>query len=259
VTAPPRALRLAVIGDPVAHSASPALHRGFLAESGLTGTYEAIRVAAGTGAREITRLRDAGYTGLNVTTPLKEEAYAFVDECDPAALASGAVNTIVFSGSHALGSNTDGIGALGALREAGLANVAGARVLVLGAGPTARAAIVALFAAGARPLVWNRTREKAEHAAEALGATLWDGAAETDVDAVFATLSPGADVACAALRATVARAPIVVDANYADRSTLAAVLGREVVTGLAMLRASARASFDLFCRSIVAEYGSSNA
>ncbi|GAC1306559.1 MAG: hypothetical protein NVSMB21_09480 [Vulcanimicrobiaceae bacterium] len=246
------ALKLAVIGDPVAHSASPALHRAFLVESALRGSYEAIRVRAGDGAREIAALRERGYAGLNVTTPLKEEAYAYVDERDPAALAAGAVNTIAFAGTRARGYNTDGIGAVGALADAGLERLAGARVLVLGAGPTARASVVALTASGARVFVWNRTRERAKALVGATGASLWDGATDGVVDAVFATLAPEARIDDAALRATLVATRVVVDANYADRSTLAATLGREVTTGLAMLRASARASFEIF-RAAVGE------
>ena len=243
------ALKLAVIGDPVDHSASPALHREFLKLAGTSGTYEAIRVGAGTAAHEIARLRAAGYTGLNVTTPLKEEAFAYVDSLDAIARASGAVNTIVFSQRRVRGYNTDGIGALGALKAAGLASVLGARVLVLGAGPTARATIAALVAAGARTFVWNRTVEKAEATSLALGAELWraDGA----VEAVFATLSPGVVLSQGALRSAVVAAPVIVDANYATRSTLGADLGRDVATGMAMLEASARASFDLFCGTVV--------
>jgi shikimate dehydrogenase len=136
-------LKLAVIGDPVAHSRSPEYQRGFLAEAGLSGTYEAIRVAAGTGAARIEALRAAGYLGLNVTTPLKEEAFARADVRDPIATASGAVNTLVL-GTRIDGYNTDGAGALGALADAGLSDPAGRRILVLGAGPTARAVAFAL-------------------------------------------------------------------------------------------------------------------
>lgn len=240
------ALKLAVIGDPVAHSASPELQRGFLAEAGRVGTYEAIRIVAGDGARGIDALRAADYTGLNVTTPLKEEAYAYVDELDAAARAAGAVNTIVFSGARAFGYNTDGIGAVGALRDAGLARLTGARVLVLGAGPTARATVSALVTSRADAFIWNRTRDKAERVARTLGATMWEDSADR-IDAVFATLSPGVEIRDAALFETISKARIVVDANYADRSTLGAKIGRDVVTGIAMLRASARASFELFC------------
>ena len=74
----PPMMRLALIGDPVEHSASPALHRGFLEEAGMDGEYVAIRVARGDGARAIRRLRADGFTGCNVTYPLKEEAFEVV-------------------------------------------------------------------------------------------------------------------------------------------------------------------------------------
>jgi len=125
-------LRLALIGDPVAHSRSPALQRAFLAAAGIEGTYDLIRTATGEAARTIDALRTQGYHGLNVTTPLKEEAFARADWRDANALASGAVNTLVL-GETIEGHNTDGIGALGALADAGLCDVAGARILVLGA------------------------------------------------------------------------------------------------------------------------------
>lgn len=241
-------LKLAVIGDPVAHSASPILHRGFLSEVGVAGTYEAIRVVAGDGARAIEALREAGFRGLNVTTPLKEEAFVRAEIRDPIAQATGAVNTLVL-GPQIRGYNTDGIGTLGALVAAGLADVANSDMLVLGAGPTARAAVAALVAAGARVVVWNRTTAKAAALARDLGARLWgaDLAREVRFAAVFSTLSPHADLADANLRAVLRTVPIAIDANYASRATLGASLGRtDVRDGAAMLAASARASFELF-------------
>jgi hypothetical protein len=168
----PRALKLAVIGDPVAHSASPDLHRGFLAEANIEGTYEAIRVALGTGAATIDALRARGYTGLNVTTPLKEEAFARADERDPAALAAGSVNTLIL-GKRIAGYNTDGLGAIGALHERGLVDIIGKRILVLGAGPTARSCVASFTARGARATIWNRTAAKAAEIAHVLGARAW--------------------------------------------------------------------------------------
>jgi shikimate dehydrogenase len=241
------ALRLAVIGDPVAHSASPELHRGFLRAAALDGTYEAIRVAAGEGARALDRLRAQGFAGINVTTPLKEEAFAYCSAHDDVARASGSVNTVVFVRDAARGHNTDGDGALGALRVAlATDNVAGASILILGAGPTARAAALALRVAGARVSLWNRTLARAEAAAERARVALWRPGER--VDAVLSALAPHADIADADLRAAILATLVVVDANYGPRATLAASLGRPVTDGRAMLEASARASFALFAR-----------
>jgi shikimate dehydrogenase len=237
-------LKLAVIGDPIAHSASPGLHRAFLAAAHLAGTYEAIRVAAGAGAHAIAELRAAGYTGLNVTTPLKEEAFAASQERDAAAVAAGSVNTLVF-GDRISGYNTDGVGAVGALAARGLVDLAGRRILVLGAGPTARSCVVSFVAHGAQTFVWNRTASKAAGIAEALGAQVWpaDGAPP---DAVLAALPPNALPDDPALVRTLLATPIVIDANYGERATLGLALGRDVTDGSEMLRASARASFDRF-------------
>ena len=236
--------KFAVIGDPVAHSRSPAYHRGFLAEAGLKGTYEAIRVEAGAGAARINALRAAGYLGLNVTTPLKDEAFARADVLDAAAAASGAVNTLVL-GARIAGYNTDGAGALAALSEAGLREPAGKRVLLLGAGSTARAVAFALAQAHAEVYLWNRTAARAVALAQASGARLWPSTG--GVDAVYSTLPPEAAIDDARVRRALADAALVIDANYGERATLGAHVGRsDVHDGGAMLRASARASFAIF-------------
>ena len=236
-------LRLAVIGDPVAHSASPVLHRGFLAEAGLPGTYEAIRVPAGEGARAIAALRAQGYHGLNVTTPLKEEAYALARWRDPVSLATGSVNTLVF-GEHIEGYNTDGFGTLGALDNAGLLDLAGTRILILGAGPTARAAAVTLVAADVAVFIWNRTAERAEALARELDAHTFETGLH--FDAVFAALPPEATIVDPLLLPVILDAPIFIDANYGERATLARSLGRSGLDGSSMLEHSARASFELW-------------
>jgi shikimate dehydrogenase len=235
-------LRLALIGDPVAHSVSPALHREFLTASGRSGTYEAIRVPAGEAARVLEELAVGGYRGVNVTTPLKEEAFARCERRDAAAGASGSVNTVLFEGGELRGHNTDGTGAVEALLTAG--GLAGGVVLVLGAGPTARAAAYALRALGVRVVLWNRTRARAEAACGALDLEMWRPGMRPD--AVFSALAPMSSPDDDELRRAIVAAPVVVDANYGPRATLAATLARPVIDGLTMLRASARASFELF-------------
>jgi shikimate dehydrogenase len=238
-------MRLAVIGDPVAHSRSPVLHREFLAEANLIGTYEALRVPAGEGGVAIERLRDAGYRGVNVTTPLKEEAFARCERCDALAVASGSVNTVVFEQGLIAGYNTDGAGVLAGMTSALGDDLRGRIVLVLGTGPTGRAAIRALLDAGVDVVIWNRTSERARDVARTLGARMWiDG---QPIDAVFSALPPNPHFG-ETLRSALTTALVVIDANYAERATLAEQLERPVVSGLGMLEASARASFELFRR-----------
>jgi shikimate dehydrogenase len=240
-------MRLAVIGDPVDHSRSPELHHAFLTDTNLPGSYERITVRAGEGARSIDALRAQGYLGLNVTTPLKEEAFARADSHDEMALATGSVNTLLFSRTIA-GYNTDGAGTLGVLSDAGLRGFAGARVLVLGAGPTARSAIVALRLAGAHVWLWNRTGDRAKAIARVFAARTFAG--DTAFDAVFSALPPDVTPNDTALVQSLHDTPIFVDANYGARATLAAALGRGGVDGTRMLEHSARASFDLWRASL---------
>jgi shikimate 5-dehydrogenase len=239
---PVQPLRLGLIGDPVDHSRSPELYRAFLAEAGLAGTYATVRVPTGEGAVAIARLRNDGFTGLNVTTPLKEEAFAACAEHDAVASVARSVNTIQFGPTATRGCNTDGAGAVGAV-EAALGSCVDRAVLILGAGPTARAAVYALLAAGARVSVWNRTPSRLAPLV-ALGATVWRG--RDGIDAALSALAPMSSLDNAELRNALTGAPAVIDANYGPRATLDALLGRPVIDGLDMLRASARASFDLF-------------
>ncbi len=236
-------MKLAVIGDPVEHSRSPELHAAFLTEAGLSGTYERIRTKAGDGARAIDELRRLGYTGLNVTTPLKEEAFGRAERRDAVSLATGSVNTILFADSIE-GYNTDGIGTLGVLADAGLRDLKGACVLVLGAGPTARSSIAALKGAGATVSVWTRKPEAMRDVAQRFAASAF--AAGRGFDAVFAALPPEAVPPDPAVLAAVRDAAIFVDANYGDRATLAKAIGRTGFDGTKMLEHSARASFEIW-------------
>lgn len=239
-------LRLAVVGDPVAHSASPNIFARLFAARGIDGTYEAIRIVAGDGAARFAALRDAGYDGLNVTTPLKDEAFAASEAHDAVARASRAVNVLAF-GESIRGFNTDGVGAVAALRAAGMTNVIGKRTLVLGAGPTARAAVVALAIDGSHVAVWNRTEQKIVEMAASFGVARFDRALR--YDAVFSTLPPavGPHDLDPNVVSALGRAMVVVDANYGERATLAHTFDRpDAHDGRAMLEASAQAAFELF-------------
>jgi shikimate dehydrogenase len=237
-------MKLAVIGDPVEHSLSPALHRGFLEAANMAGSYHALLVPAGEGAGAIAHLRAQGYRGLNVTTPLKEEAFAACDRCDEFALASTSVNTIVFEPSETVGYNTDGIGALSAVAGAlERPNVDGVRILVLGAGPAARASVAALIQGGASVRVWNRTEARAQTIVATSDARLWRPGEALDV--VFSTLAPLANLP-EHVQSVCRDVALLVDANYGPRATLGAALGRESIDGYGMLRAGARASFARF-------------
>lgn len=234
-------MKLALIGDPVSHSRSPQLHRTFLREAEIDGDYAAIRVPRGNGVDVVHRMRYDGYTGLNVTFPLKEEVVAACDELDEDARLAGAVNTIYF-GERICGANTDGIGARTALEQLLGQAIALDRVGVLGTGATARAILAQLRETDAYAFVWGRDMHKVNDVCERFEAQPWPA---NTPEIVISTLPPDAKLDESMVEA-LQRADIVFDCNYGSRSTLGAKLHREVTKGDAMLEAQARASFDFW-------------
>jgi shikimate dehydrogenase len=162
--------RYCVVGNPVAHSLSPRIHAAFAAQLGEQVVYTAELVAPGALAEALVRLRQAGLRGLNVTVPFKEDAFRLADELTARARLAGAVNTLSFRADGTLGGdNTDGHGLVQDLRVNMGIDLAGARVLVVGAGGAARGIVGPLFGAGVgRLVIANRTRERAERLARDL-------------------------------------------------------------------------------------------
>ena len=160
----------AVIGSPVRHSLSPALHNAAFAATGLDWTYLAFEVTEA-GVEAVLRGAQAlGIRGLSVTMPLKAAAAGAVDRLTPTAAALGAVNTVVPGPDGLVGDNTDGAGLVAALGASGWVP-AGRSCVVMGAGGAARAAVLALSGAGAADVVVvNRTPGRAAAAASLAGA-----------------------------------------------------------------------------------------
>lgn len=159
--------RLAVLGYPVAHSRSPAMHNAALAELGIgeEWRYEAIEVAPDRFAERVGAMPAEGFVGANVTVPHKEAALALADEISETAREIGAANTLVFEDGEVRAENTDADGLLRALP----ASPAGGRALVLGAGGAARAVVWGLLRTGATVDVWNRTDLRSRNLCEELG------------------------------------------------------------------------------------------
>jgi shikimate dehydrogenase len=159
--------KLAVLGHPVAHSRSPAMHDAALAELGLADgwSYEAIDVAPDEFDRLVRGLPERGFVGANVTVPHKGAALAVAETLSETAREIGAANTLSFAGGEIRADNTDAGGLLAALPE----SPAAARALVLGAGGAARAVVWALVREGAVVEVWNRTALRSRHLCEELG------------------------------------------------------------------------------------------
>ena len=139
----PLPARLAVLGFPVAHSASPAMHQAALDALGLPMRYIKIEVMPGRVAAVLERLRELDFIGVNVTVPHKFEALRACNLLDPAAAALGVVNTIGFHSKGLHGWNTDGVGFSRAVTEAFQLGIAGSSVLIVGAGGGAGQALAA--------------------------------------------------------------------------------------------------------------------
>ena len=176
--------RLGVLGWPVAHSRSPAMHNAALRELGLAPpwSYQRLPVAPELFAETTLALGGAGFHGANVTIPHKQAALALATEASEAARAIGAANTLTFASDGTIAAdNTDAPGLIAAMERAEH-SPRGLTATVLGAGGTARAAVWALREAGAREVsVWNRTPERARELADALGARVVPLPESTDI------------------------------------------------------------------------------
>lgn len=156
-----------IIGDPVEHTLSPAMHNAAFNDLKLDFVYVAFKVKTSELENAMSGVRTLGIHGLNVTMPHKNAVIKYLDEIDPTAKFIDAVNTILNKDGKLIGFNTDGVGAIKALKENGL-NLNGKKLLLLGAGGAANA--IAFHAAqGVEELViLNRTAEKAKKLAEVL-------------------------------------------------------------------------------------------
>lgn len=162
--------RYAVIGNPVAHSRSPAIHAQFARQTGQDLVYERLLAPLDGFLSTVDAFRVAGGRGLNVTVPFKLEAYACCTQRSARATAAGAVNTLSFRADGIHGDNTDGVGLVRDITQRIGFALAGARVLMLGAGGAARGVLAPLLEAGVAHLtIANRTASRAVELAALAG------------------------------------------------------------------------------------------
>lgn len=243
----------AVIGSPVRHSLSPALHNAAFAAAGLDWTFVAFDVAPGRAAGALEGMRALGLAGLSVTMPHKDDVARAVDERSAEAELLGAVNCVVPIGRGRLrGENTDGAGFLASLRDVGV-EPSGLRCCVLGAGGAARSVVLALARAGAAEVaVVNRTESKAAAAVALAGSAGRLGASPADADLVVnaTSVGMGAGGGLAVDPALLGTGQVVVDLVYEPRETplLRAALraGATTVGGIGMLLHQAALAFELW-------------
>ncbi len=237
---------------PAGHTRSPAMHNAAYAALGIDAVYLAFDVAPGELGAAIAGARALGVRQLAISIPHKEAVIAHLDRVDDTARAIGAVNTVTRVGDALVGSNTDWIGIARALeRETALA---GKTAVVLGAGGTARAALYALRAGGARAIVLNRTPGKAEAIARELGAEragALEELASIPHDVLINTTSVGLRSDVAPVAADTLRAGcVVLDAVYEPLETRllrdATARGAKPISGKWMLIEQAREQLRLW-------------
>lgn len=156
----------AVIGNPIAHSLSPAMHQGGYRELGLEADYLRCEVEPHALPQAVQGLKALGFTGWNVTVPFKEQIIPWLDELTPEALRAGAVNTVkVMEDGRLLGHNTDGKGFVRSIQEE-LKPEKDMQVVILGAGGAAKGIAMALLPYQVKITLLNRTMERAQQLAE---------------------------------------------------------------------------------------------
>jgi shikimate dehydrogenase len=248
-------VRLGVLGWPVAHSRSPAMHNAALQAVGLNDwRYQLLPVSPQLFDETVPELRRAGFQGANVTIPHKAAALALATHPTELAATIGAANTLTFEpGGEIVADNTDAPALIGELPFA----ARGQDAVVLGAGGSARAVVWALAGAGARRVsIWNRSSQRAWALADDLGATaLAPGEPPPGADILVNCTSVGLDGgdpfgSLPLVAGSLSNYRCVVDLVYTPSGTrlidAAAAAGAVTVDGLEILVGQGALSFERF-------------
>lgn len=261
-----RTLPFAVLGHPVAHSLSPAMHNASLRALGMNAVYLAFDVAEEHVAAAIEGMLRMGFGGTNVTIPLKHAAYRAVRHLAPCARRLGVVNTVAYTDGETTGYNTDGVGLLADLHEQFGIHPRGLRAFVLGCGGAGRAVALTLAAEGTSFVALaNRTLDRALAVADDLRADsakvptsvlpadpkAWaDAAREADLIVQCTSSGMRADDEPLLPATAFRRGQCVYDLVYTQPQTptlrLAAAAGTRTANGLGMLLHQGAASFRIW-------------
>jgi shikimate dehydrogenase len=250
--------RYAVIGNPIAHSRSPEIHARFARATGQDLVYERLLAPLDGFRATVDGFVTTGARGANVTVPFKLEAYDYATEMTDRARLAGAVNTLKFDSGRILGDNTDGVGLLRDITHNLHVDIAGARVLVLGAGGAARGIIGPLLEAQpAAMAISNRTFARAQELAGAfarrgvLRALPLNELPDHQFDLVINATSASLSAVLPAIPAgSFAKGGLAYDMMYGKGispfMTLATQAGARSVDGLGMLVEQAAEAFSLW-------------
>jgi len=253
-----------ILGNPVAHSLSPAMHNAAFQALRMDWMYVPLPVETGRLGDGIRGMHSLGFRGANVTVPHKENALQFLDEISVQARQIGAVNTITFQDNGIAGDNTDWLGILEDLKDKGF-DTSGRKIMILGSGGSARAVVYALLSTGSDLIVCSRNQRAARVLVEDLHTLFPDRsidstslvtAAHVDsrVDLVVNTtplgMSPGTDTSPWPDEERLPRCELVYDLVYNPPVTRlmkqAQDQGLTASNGLGMLVHQAAASFRIW-------------
>jgi len=253
-----------IIGDPVEHSLSPVMHNAAFEELNLDFVYVAFRVRREELRDAITGARSLNILGLNVTMPHKNAVMRYLDETDSTARSIGAANTILNDQGRLIGYDTDGIGALNALKENDI-TPNGKKLLLLGAGGAGKAIAFHAAQEAEELVILNRTLQKAKNLAEVLrkefnkkinGNTLSTETIEEElkdanilVNATSVGMHPDTDkslVPSSLLRPDLCVMDIVYNPIETKLAKDAKAVGAKVVSGIEMLVYQGAASFEIW-------------
>lgn len=250
--------RYAVIGNPVAHSKSPQIHTLFARQTGQDVEYTRLLAPLDGFASVVAQFVAEGGRGLNVTVPFKFDAFNYATERTPRAETAGAVNTLRFDGNSVLGDNTDGAGlVVDITRNLGV-SLAGARILMLGAGGAAYGVMLPLLDQKPEVLhIANRTAAKASDLASAFsqyGRTSSSGyeSLDTQYDIIINATSAGLQNTMPPVPEKVfGEGSLALDMLYSDKPTafmvFASARGARTRDGFGMLVEQAAESFTVWC------------
>lgn len=245
--------RVGVIGWPIEHSLSPVMHNAAFKALGMDWEYDKFAIPPDIVKASLVEFRDAGFVGLNVTVPHKQAVMPFVKP-DEIARAVGAVNTILLASGK--GTNTDVAGLMGDLAAHGIKPAPGMKVVVLGAGGAARAAVYGLAEAGANITIINRTAEHARELIDSLRVRALVGdvsvvsEAELIINCTSAGMSPKVDESPLPDDAPLKASVVVYDMVYRPAKTKlmqqVEAAGGRAIGGLGMLARQGAAAFKLW-------------
>lgn len=245
-----------VIGDPVEHSLSPAMHNAAYRFLGIDDQFVFLgaKVKVEDVAIAVEAMRKMGIHGLACTMPHKIAIMRFLDEIDPIAKKIGAVNTVLNKNGRIIGYNTDWLGVIIPLEKR--MRIKGKKVAVIGAGGAARAVVFGLVRKGAHVKIFNRTKEKADQLAKELhcqAAALEQQEEIKDAAIIINTTSVGMkplDDLTPINPAYISKNQLVFDIVYTPRETKllkeAKKRGAKVISGIEMLLYQGVAQFEIF-------------